>query len=186
MRKGNQRLCLTILSLMAALGSTARATSFEYDWLTNMAGFSGKIFLDASSGSNGTLADVDLANSYITTPDGTFSFTTANPFNSATPIAWNASQILTIDIEGSQPLISPAVAFWAAKTNRIGDDVYLTGAVQQLISSQADVTGRWVAAGTSSSVPDNPNSAFLLGGALLLTVSVWQLTHARVISTKST
>jgi hypothetical protein len=126
--------------------SFARAISFEYDWVTATSGFSGKIFLDASSNSNGSVSDVDLANSFITTPDGTFSFTTYDPFNSSSPLIWNSTQITSMDIEGAQSPAAPgfpsnSTAFWGTTATSVSDNVYLTSSVMVLISDQFDRQG---------------------------------------------
>jgi hypothetical protein len=131
------------------LAERARAATypFEYDWVSsaNVLGYSGKIFFDTSSDANGSLSNIDLTNSFITTPDGTFFFANGNFAFGPTQIgtlSWNGSQILAMDIQGEEQN-TIVVNHWEAQANSISDQPFLFDVIPGTLQSDS---GSWLAA----------------------------------------
>ncbi len=91
-----------VIIFMAFVIPARAALDYEYDFVSSQAGVTGKIFLDASSSSSGTVADIgagsylsfNLYNGYI--PPVTFSLSGLN--TSLDPnftFTWNSSEILS-------------------------------------------------------------------------------------------
>lgn len=176
---------IAAIALVISVTSYTYATSFpfEYDWTGALSGYGGKIFLDTSSNLSGSISDIDLANSYITTPDGTFIFANADvvPASLMGPFTWDSTQILTMDIQGVQTVGPNLTASWEAQANLISDSEFAFNEVP--VGSSAE-TGFWMAASTLvAPVPDTGNAAVLFGGAVLLLVLASRIFRTRVMPT---
>ncbi len=152
-----------VLACCFAVDKVQAQFPFEYDWTTNTPGFSGKIFLDSSSNANGSLANMDLAQSFITTPDGTFHF---QPFAPTLlgPLVWNSSFITSMNISGYQVFNDMFSGLIQVRNNDINDQIILFD-IEPF--REAGDTGSWLAAFRTSAVPEGSSSISLLILALL-------------------
>jgi hypothetical protein len=160
-------LCALLVALAASHGYAITTPWYEYDWSSNTSGFSGKIFFDAPSNSNGSLSDIDLGNSFIGMPDGTYHFTdTFTPLSLTGTLSWSASSITSMNISGASAFFIFAIR-WTASTHDISDEYLAFGIFP--VGGNSD-HGNWVAAGSQgNSVPDTGSTlACLLLSSLIL------------------
>ena len=144
------------------LYSQAGPTGIEYEYVGGGAGFGGQLFLDASSGTGGSLSDI-LSGS-ITTPFwGTIALE-ANRVYSFSPLSWNSAAITAMNIEWSVAIAGNSPSGLLASTGVSGGVSYVHAYYSGMAplppgNNQFNNAGHWV------SVPDAAGTAgmFLIG-----------------------
>lgn len=154
-----------LLSLTVSRAHAVTLFPYEYDWTSNNAGFTGKIFFDASSNAHGSLSDIDLANSFFTTPATTYYLSDSFSGTSLSgTLSWNPSQITSMNISGAQAIIIFEV-FWNASAQSVSDDAFAFGIFP--IGGNSD-HGSWVAASRpGNTVPDESSTLGLFAIAVI-------------------
>jgi len=134
------------------------APIYEYDWVGGMPGYSGKIFLNASSSAlasdGGTIYDV-LPGTYVSTPYGTYSdYSLAFSGAYFTSLQWNQSSITLMMLFFNAGQLDGAVALSHADlaSNAIEGGSYPSNGGFSSPISEQDQSGQWLAV----SVPE-PN-----------------------------
>ena len=154
----------------------AAAAIYEYDWVGGQPGFSGKIFLDASSSASapngGTDADVQ-AGSFVSTPLGTFSVLDKGldgAFGPAGAMLWDASHItmMWLFFQPTTPINNPGYnlpAIGSAQTGvfGVGNAIEVGSLVggYGTVFAYDDFSGQW----TAAPVPEPSAAALILLGA---------------------
>jgi hypothetical protein len=146
---------------------TAQAQISEFQFVTPSPGFGGELFFNVPSGST-SAGDFLEGNSFITTPDGTFTVsgsTVGGPiFGSSPPSVWSPGGITALNLSLYES-IGPQLYNWSATPTSIADSP--AGAIPDPTAS-----GTWDYIGP---VPE-PGAMLLtaLGVAALL---VWPIRH---------
>jgi len=171
---------VAFISLQITLQS-ASATSYEYDWIGGRPGYSGSIFLDASSSAlalnGGTDADL-LPGSFVSTPFGTFSVVDRGIDAGFYPSrwSWDAARIslMGLFLQPTTPI------FYQSSSGRVPATAWVTSGVLDTSDIQVgayssegfethvstgDQAGQWLAV-----VVPEPSAVGLLalGGAAII------------------
>jgi hypothetical protein len=147
---------------------SARAQIAEFQFVTSSPGFAGELFFNVPSGSL-SAGDFLEGNSFITTPDGTFtvagSIVGGPIFNPPPPDVWSPAGITELNVNLYEP-IGTRIYDWSATPDSIADSP--TGAVPL----DPSASGTWEFVGA---VPE-PGAMLLtvLGAALLF---LWPIRH---------
>jgi hypothetical protein len=148
--------------------STARAQVYEFQFLTSAPGFGGELFFNAPSGS-GPAGQVLYGNSFITTPDGTFTGSKSivgGPIPISPPATvWSPSGITALDLSLYESLNSQMYN-WTATPTSIGDSPVAA------IPLDPSASGTWVYVGA---IPEP--SAMLLTALGVAAMLVWPIRH---------
>jgi len=154
------------LCALLVTGLTAQAQMYEFQFVTTASGFSGELFFNVPSG-NGSAGEILEGDSFITTPDGTFTASKSAPggpiFNPPPPIDWSPGGITALDLSLYESLNSQMYN-WTATPTSIADSP-VSG-----IPLDPSASGTWVYVGA---VPE-PGAMLLtaLGAAATL---VWSI-----------
>jgi hypothetical protein len=151
------------LTLIGANSVYALIPEFDYVFepsstdLPPLDGWGGSLFLDASSSpvGGGSLTDINMAASYLTTPFGTFNLDQATDVTSDEPFTWTPTGITSMDISGAVVLDEGGLAGDESFQWEITD----SSVAIELPDPYAD--GKWVSA--ISGVPDSASTAALIG-----------------------
>lgn len=166
----------TVFTLFQVTLQNASAAIYEYDWVGGQPGFSGKIFLDASSSASapngGTDADV-LSGSFVSTPLGTFSVLDKGLDAAFWPlgaVSWDASHIsmMWLFFQPTTPINNPGYnlpAIGSAQTgvDGVGNAIEVGSLVggYGTVFAYDDFSGHWAAA----PVPEPSAASLILLGA---------------------
>ena len=116
-------LTLGFLCAMFIATPVARAQVYEFEFITSAPGFAGELFFNASSGS-GPFYQVLAGNSFITTPDGTFTVAQSvqgGPLGfPIPPTVWSPGGITALNL-GLYEVLNSQIYYWTATPNSIGD-----------------------------------------------------------------
>lgn len=114
---------LFFLCALLVTASTTLAQVYEFQFITSAPGFGGELFFNAPSGS-GPAGEVLYADSFITTPDGTFTGSESFPGgplrNPPPAIVWSPGGITTLNLNLYESLNSQLYN-WTATPNSIAD-----------------------------------------------------------------
>jgi hypothetical protein len=149
---------------------TAQAQISEFQFVTPSPGFGGELFFNVPSGST-SAGDFLEGNSFITTPDGTFTVsgsTVGGPiFGSTPPSVWSPGGITALNLSLYES-IDTKLYYWTATPTSIAD--LPVGAIPEIPDPTASGTWDYI-----SPVPE-PGAMLLtaLGVAALL---VWPIRH---------
>jgi len=111
------------LCVLFVTASTARAQVYEFQFITSAPDFGGELFFNAPSGS-GPAGEVLYSDSFITTPDGTFTGSDSivgGPLQNPPPsIVWSPAGITAMDVSLYES-INSQLYHWSATPTTIGD-----------------------------------------------------------------
>lgn len=153
--------CFFLCALFVT-AATARAQVYDFEFVTTAPGFSGDLYFNAPSG-NGPVGEVLYGDSFITTPDGTFTVSKSvagGPIIYPPPkIVWSPDGITALNLSLYESSNSQ-IYNWTATPTTIGDTP--VGA----IPLDPSATGTWAYVGA---VPE-PSTVLLtaLGVAAML------------------
>ena len=160
--------------------STARAQEYGFRFYTSAPGFGGELFFNAPSG-NGPADQVLYGNSFITTPDGTFTESLSfagGPFPiNPPPTVWSPSGITTLNLSLYESLNSQLYS-WTATLTSISDSpvsaipLVISDSPMAAIPSDPSASGTWVYIGT---VPEP--SSMLLTALGVTAMLIWPIRH---------
>ena len=159
-----------VLCALSITGSVARAQIYEFQFVTDAPGFAGALFFDAPSGS-GPFYQVLADNSFITTPDGTFTVAQSvlgGPLGfPLPPTVWSPGGITALNLGLYEVLNSQnnyQLYYWTATPTSIGDSP--AAAIPLIAALDPGASGTWVYVG---GIPE-PGAVLLmaLGVAALL------------------
>ena len=146
MSKRSKNILGPMISALCLLAASASAqTEYAFQFSTSTPGFGGELFLPAPSGTGGT-ANL-YGNSYIFTPDGTF--TLGDSFGSGpfgiypnNPLVWNigAPGISTMNVNLVE-IIGGTNYGWTATPTTISD---VAGVILPALAPDPSATGTWV------------------------------------------
>lgn len=156
------------LCALFVTASTARAQVYDFRFITTAPGFGGDLYFNAPSG-NGPVGEVLYGDSFITTPDGTFTVSQSfagGPIVYPPPtIVWSPSGITTLSLSLYE-LLNSQTYNWTATPTSIADTPVA------VIPIDPGASGTWDYVGA---VPE-PGAMLLtaLGVAVML---VWPIRH---------
>ena len=117
---------------------------------SSLGSWGGELFLDAPMSTGGSLSDINMGDSFLVTPYGSFylSQSSQESITAGVPFTWIPTTITSMDITGLGPLSVPDA--WEITQTSIGISI-----------PDPTATGVWVAA-----VPDSSSTVGLIGLAM--------------------
>ncbi|MGA9777292.1 MAG: hypothetical protein WBS33_03375 [Verrucomicrobiia bacterium] len=160
------------LCALFVTASTARAQVYEFQFITSASGFGGDLFFNAPSGS-GPAGEVLYGDSFITTPDGTFTGSESIPggpiVNPPPAIVWSPGGITALNLNLYESLNSQMYN-WTATPTSIADSP-VAG-----IPLDPSASGTWEYVGA---VPEP--GAMLLTALGVAATLIWPIRHNSLI-----
>lgn len=192
-------VCAALLSIASSAHATisvgGTATEYGYQFTPPTAnGFGGELYFKEAQNASGSVSDIDLNNSYLTTPDGGFNLslsyfflgvTYTGPITQVGTLSWNPTAITSMNLSGE----TAAYLFGIFETESINWSITPSNMCETptyyypFPATEPDPFsgGVWDFAGTITvaSTPDHVNSALLLLLAMP-SLAIWGMSQKKL------